>query len=168
MKYPYIETDRMIVRELTLEDLEAVYRHFSIPEVTRFMDIDGCKNLREAEEIIAFHIEDSGCRYGLFSKEENNLIGTCGFHCWITEDEESRAEIGFDLSPSYWGMGFMQEALNEMFHVGFKLMKLDYIEATTEIDNIQSQKLLKKMKFKQEGLKDNLMYFILRNRKEFI
>lgn len=165
MNYPDIETDRLIMRELTLGDAEAIYRHFSIPEVTRFMDIDVCKDLREAEEIIAFHIDDSGCRYGLYSKEDNDLMGTCGFHCWIIEDEESRAEIGFDLSPRYWGRGFMQEALNEMLDIGFELMKLDYIEATTEIQNVQSQKLLKKMNFTQEGLKNDLMYFTLRNRK---
>jgi [ribosomal protein S5]-alanine N-acetyltransferase len=168
LNYPAIETDRLIMRELTLGDVEAVYRHFSIPEVTRFMDINGCKDLREAEEIITFHIDDTGCRYGLFSKEDNDLIGTCGFHCWITEEEESRAELGFDLSPRYWGRGLMQEALIEMLHIGFELMKLDYIEATTEIENVQSQKLLKKMNFKQEGLKDNLMYFKLRNRKTSI
>ncbi|MEF3353866.1 GNAT family N-acetyltransferase [Paenibacillus sp. GYB006] len=165
MNYPHIETDRLIMRELTLKDAEAIYRHFSIPDVIRFMDIDVCKDLREAEEIIAFHIDDSGCRYGLYSKEDNDLIGTCGFHCWITENEETRAEIGFDLSPRYWGMGFMQEALNEMLDIGFGLMKLDYIEATTEIQNVQSQKLLKKMNFTQEGLKNDLMYFTLRNRK---
>ncbi|MBD7969246.1 GNAT family N-acetyltransferase [Paenibacillus gallinarum] len=153
------------MRELTLKDAEAIYRHFSIPEVIRFMDIDVCKDLREAEEIIAFHIDDSGCRYGLYSKEDNDLIGTCGFHCWITENEETRAEIGFDLSPRYWGRGFMQEALSEMLDIGFELMKLDYIEATTEIQNVQSQKLLKKMNFTQEGLKNDLMYFTLRNRK---
>jgi len=164
MKYPEIETERLFVRELTLEDVEAVFSHFSIPEVTRFMDIEVCKDLKEAEEIISFHIDDSGCRYGLFSKENKELIGTCGFHCWSTEDDETKAEIGFDLSPRYWGRGLMQEALKEIIQIGFELMKLDYIEATTEIENHQSQKLLKKMKFNQEnGMKDNLLYFTLRD-----
>ncbi|PJN54356.1 hypothetical protein PAEVO_10770 [Paenibacillus sp. GM2FR] len=81
MIYPNIETERLFMRELNLDDVEAVYKHFSFPEVTRFMDIEVCKDLREAEEIIAFHIHDSGCRYGLFNKENNERIGTCGFHC---------------------------------------------------------------------------------------
>ncbi|APB70304.2 N-acetyltransferase [Paenibacillus polymyxa] len=166
MKYPDIESKRLFMRELTLKDVEAVYTHFSIPEVTRFMDIEVCKDLKEAEEIIAFHIEDSGCRYGLFSKENKQLIGTCGFHCWSTVDGETKAEIGFDLSPGYWGRGLMQEALKEIIQVGFVLMKLDYIEATTDIENLQSQKLLRKMEIiQEEELKDDLLYFTLRNKK---
>jgi len=163
MIYPELETERLSMRELTLEDADAVYRHFSIPEVTRFMDIEVCTELTEAEEIIAFHIHDSGCRYGLFSKENNELVGTCGYHCWSTVEHESKAEIGFDLSPKYWGRGLMQEALLPIIRVGFDIMKLDYIEATTEVDNIQSQSLLKKMGFDQASqLKDNLMYFTFR------
>lgn len=163
MIYPDIETERLFMRELNLDDIEAVYRHFSIAEVTRFMDIDVCKDLDEAEEIITFHINDSGCRYGLFSKANNELIGTCGFHCWSTEEDETKAEIGFDLAPSYWGMGYMQEAAREIIRMGFDLMKLDHIEATTEVANVQSQKLLKKIGFNQElGLKDGLLYFRLR------
>lgn len=163
MKYPEIETERLYLRELTIEDVEKVFRHFSDPDVVRFMDIEVCKDFTEAEEIIMFHIDDSGCRYGLYSKENNELIGTCGFHCWSTEKDGIKAEIGFDLTPRYWGRGLMQEALNEVIEMGFKLMKLDYIEATTEIENLKSQKLLKKLGFiKSEELKDNLLYYTLR------
>ncbi|MNP79146.1 hypothetical protein D3C76_1769190 [compost metagenome] len=57
----------------------------------------------------------------------------------------------------------MQEALLKVIRIGFDLMKLDYIEATTEKENFQSQRLLKKMGFKQESeLKEDLMYFTLR------
>ncbi|ECH9276424.1 N-acetyltransferase [Salmonella enterica subsp. enterica] len=166
MNSPNITTERLFMRELTLADAEAVFKHFSVPEVTRFMDIEVCKDVREAEEIIAFHIQDSGCRYGLFSKETKELIGTCGYHCWSTEDyQETKAEIGFDLAPGYWGKGLMQEALNPLIRIGFELMGLDYIEATTEVDNLQSQRLLQKLGFHQESeLKEGLLYFTLRRR----
>ncbi|MCM3293010.1 hypothetical protein M3661_23130 [Paenibacillus sp. MER 180] len=39
MIYPELETERLSMRELTMEDADAVYRHLSIPEVTRFMEI---------------------------------------------------------------------------------------------------------------------------------
>ncbi|WP_211748655.1 GNAT family N-acetyltransferase [Paenibacillus sp. Marseille-Q4541] len=167
IQYPNIETERLFIRELTLDDIEAVYRHFSYPEVTEFMDIDVCKNIEEVREIIAFHINDSGCRYGLFNKENNELIGTCGFHCWSTENQESKAEIGFDLSPQYWGKGLMQEALLKVIRIGFDSMRLHYIEAITEIKNVPSQKLLKKIGFNEEkDLKDNLLYFTLRDNEQ--
>lgn len=68
------------------------------------------------------------------------------------------------MSPSYWGMGLMQEALLKMIRVGFDVMKLDYIEATTEIENIRSQNLLKKIGFNKESdMKDGLIYFKMRD-----
>lgn len=93
--FPKIETKRLFLRELTMLDAYSVFKHFSDSNVTHFMDIEPCKDLKEAEEIIQFHIDDSGCRYGLFNKLNHELVGTCGFHCW-THGEKSKAEIGFD------------------------------------------------------------------------
>ncbi|MEN1984792.1 GNAT family N-acetyltransferase [Paenibacillus hubeiensis] len=163
IEFPRLETERLILRELTLQDAASILNHFSDPLVTKFMDIEACKDIAEAEEIIAFHINDSGCRYGLFSKEKDELLGTCGYHCWMTDQDGTRAEIGFDLAPRYWGKGIMQEALRELIPMGVDLMQLQYIEATTEQKNDQSQKLLTRLGFKKEPfLKDNLLYFTLR------
>ncbi|AIQ15020.1 GNAT family N-acetyltransferase [Paenibacillus durus] len=161
VEFPKIETKRLLLRELTLLDAKLVLRHFSDSEVTRYMDIEVCQDIREAEEIIQFHIDDAGCRYGIFDRTNNELVGTCGFHCW-EKGQNSRAEIGFDLSSRYWGQGLMQEALEEVIRMGFDIMDLTYIEATVENENIRSRRLLNKMNFiKQVELKDNLDYYIL-------
>lgn len=70
--------------------------------------------------------------------------------------------MGFDLSPSYWGQGLMQEALTAMIEIGWNKMNLDYIEATVVQANIQSQRLLEKLNFsKSTELVDNLFYYTL-------
>lgn len=165
--FPKIETTRLYLRELTLLDADSVFDHFSDFEVTQFMDIEPCKERKEAEEIIQFHIDDTGCRYGLFNKLNHDLVGTCGFHCWSLE-EPSKAEIGFDLSRKYWGKGLMHEALIEVVKIGFNVMKLDLIEAIVEQKNVRSQRLLNRLKFlKHEGLKDNLFYYTLTKENAF-
>lgn len=141
-----METQRLYMRELTLADRESVFEHFADEKVTRFMDIEPCLNVEEAEEMIQFHIDDSGCRYGIFNKITHQLIGTAGYHCW-NPNVPSSAEIGFDLFPSYWGQGLMQEALTAIIPIGWNIMKLDWIEATVEQENIQSQRLLGKLNF---------------------
>lgn len=45
------------------------------------MDIEPCNDIKEAEEIIQFHIDDKGCHWGLFDKKDNKFIGTRVFHC---------------------------------------------------------------------------------------
>lgn len=163
--FPEIETKRLFLRDLTLLDVDSVFKHFSDSEVTQFLDIEPCKDLQEAEEIIQFHIADTGCRYGIFNKLNHELVGTCGFHCWM-QGENSKAEIGFDLSTKYWGQGFMQETLVEVIRiVGFDIMKVNLIDATVEQENIRSQRLLQKMGFiKHEELVDNLIYYTLINK----
>lgn len=159
VNFPKIETKRLFLRELTLLDVNSVFKHFSDLEVTRFMDIEPCQDIKEAEDIIRFHIDDTGCRYGLYDKNSYELVGTCGFHCW-EKGQISKAEIGFDLSAKFWGQGLMQEALVEIIRMGIDVMKIDLIEATVEQENIRSQRLLNKMNFiKQEELKDNLFYY---------
>lgn len=69
-QYPDLETDRLYLRLLTLDDAIDVFKHFADPNITRLMDIEPCKELKEAEEIIRYHLEDSGCRWGLYEKTE--------------------------------------------------------------------------------------------------
>lgn len=126
------------------------------------MDIAPCKDLSEAEEIIRFHLEDSGCRWGLFDKRSGELVGTSGYHCWVTEPER-RAEIGFDLSKAYWGFGYMTEALKPVLAYGFGPMNLERIEATVEPGNARSRRLLEKLGFQAgEELVEGLIYYELK------
>ncbi|MCR2807103.1 GNAT family N-acetyltransferase [Paenibacillus soyae] len=162
--FPTIDTERLTLRLLTLEDAPAVYRHFSQAEVTRFMDIPPCKDMREAEDIIQFHIDDSGCRWGLFDRETGQLAGTCGYHCWVS-GPEARAEIGFDLSTAYWGQGLMGEALRPVLELGFTRMGLERVEATVEPGNVRSIRLLEKLGFhRHEEPVQNLIYFDLKRK----
>jgi [ribosomal protein S5]-alanine N-acetyltransferase len=159
--YPDLETERLNLRILTLEDADKVLVHFSDPEVTRFMDIEPCKTLKEAEEIIQFHMDDSGCRWGIFYKE--NFAGTIGFHYLRKNDTDLVAEIGFDLSKKFWGKGIMTEAIREVVHFGFAQMGLTTIDATVEPENDKSLNLMDKLGFQRaDKLQDDLVYFYLK------
>ncbi|EFM11989.1 GCN5-related N-acetyltransferase [Paenibacillus curdlanolyticus YK9] len=126
-------------------------------------DISPCKEISEAEEIIRFHVEDTGCRWGIISKSEEQFVGTCGFHCWVQGGEQSKAEIGFDLGKEHWGKGLMQEVLRPVIAFGFNHMGLDLIEATVDPENVRSIKLLERLAFQREHeLRDQLIYYYLR------
>ncbi|KZE44168.1 GCN5 family acetyltransferase [Brevibacillus parabrevis] len=162
INYPSFITKRLALRTLNLKHAVEIYHHFSSIDVTKFMDIEPCKDLREAEEIIQFHLDDSGCRWGLFDITTSVLLGTAGFHLWQVTKEFSKAEIGYDLAREYWGVGLMQEALIPIIDFGFTTMKLDLIEATVDPSNLRSIRLLNRLGFQKQGeLKDNLVYFIL-------
>jgi [ribosomal protein S5]-alanine N-acetyltransferase len=164
-EFPALETERINLQILTLENSEEVLKHFSDINVTRFMDIEPCKDIKEAEEIINFHLADSGCRWGLYNKNNNKFMGTIGFH-YLRKSESLIAEIGFDLSKDYWGNGFMPEAIKEVISFGFTQMGLEIIDATVEPANERSINLMRKLGFNEDiEFRDNLVYFYL-NKKE--
>ena len=160
--FPGLQTPRLLLRLLTLEDTDAVYRHFSDDDVTRFMDIDACTNVAQAREIIEFHLNDPGCRWGLFYKATGALIGTCGYHCWERDLPQPMAEIGFDLGKAHWGQGLMHETLQTAIPFGFEQMKLTKIYASVEPANHRSIRLLQRLDFRAEpGPRNGLRWFNL-------
>ena len=155
-----LETERTVLRLLSLADSAAVFLHFSDPEVACFVDLkEGMNDIHDAERAIKFHLEDSGCRWGIFEKTTDKLIGTCGFHCWKKGDN-SCAEIGYDLGKRCWGKGIMREVLSVVIDYGFCKMGLNRIEATVDPANHRSRNLLKRLKFSREKeLRKNLICY---------
>ena len=159
--FPPLRTARLDLRLLGPDDAEAVHRHFADERVTRYMDIEALQSVHEAEEIIRFHLRDTGCRWGLFLRADDALVGTCGYHAWEA-GEVARAEIGFDLAYAAWGRGLMREALAPVLEVGSGTMGLDVIEATIDPANARSIALVTNLGFEPEpepALRDGLRVF---------
>ncbi|MEM8858665.1 MAG: GNAT family N-acetyltransferase [Chloroflexota bacterium] len=157
MNYPEIQTNRLLLRPLTLADAPELFKHFSDDEVTRFMDIDSLIVEQEAKNIINWHLRDPGCRWSI--TKDGAFIGTGGFHRW----ENNQAEIGYDLARAYWGQGLMKEALTAIIDFGFQKMKLGMIEAEVEPENGRSIGLLKNLGFVDDlsRAQEELNWYIL-------
>ena len=161
-RFPELETERLNMREMTLQDLEFYFHHFNIKEI-----IDGCcfpgpKDLATAhEELLLYCInpfkEDRGVRWGITLKGEDKLIGTCGIYDW--KKTLRSAEIGYDLDPSYWGQGLMIEALRALLQYGFEVMLLNRVQAIIDSENARSMRLVRRLGFVQEGILRQRSYF---------
>jgi RimJ/RimL family protein N-acetyltransferase len=152
--FPSLETERLILRQLTLEDTDFVFRHFSDPAVTQYlMDEPPVTEYAQAQEIVQSYLEPEGKthnRWVIVRKSDRQPIGTCGYHRW--EKQYFRTEIGYDLGPSFWGQGYMTEAMNTVIRHGFEGMGLNRIDALVYVGNHRSARLLQKLGFKQEGI----------------
>jgi len=158
--FPNLQTNRYILRQLTLEDTDFVFQHFSNPQVTQYlMDEPPVADVEEAQTIIKFFKNPESKthnRWGIMQKADHRLIGTCGFHKW--DKAHLRAEIGYDLAPDCWGQGIMSEVLHTVIDNGFERMKINRIDAFVYIYNPPSIRLLQKLGFKQEGLLRDYFY----------
>lgn len=155
-RFPRLETNRLVLREITMADAEWYLEHFSIKEIIRGQGYPAPKGMKGAREELQLYFVDlfknrNGFRWGIELKGEESLIGSCGYYKWLKPDGR-QAEIGYDLDRPYWGQGIMTEALTAIIDFGFQKMKLNRIELLAMPRNKRSIGLAGKLGFKKEGV----------------
>ncbi len=158
-EFPILETERLILREIVSSDANALFELFSQEEVTRYYDLYPYETVAEAEAIIDFFADsfdsERGIRWGIARKEDNQLIGTCGY----VSLRRFRGEIGYELNPNYWRHGYMSEAVQAIVNYGFNPLLLNRTEALVMTKNHASAGLLTKLGFQEEGTLRQYDYF---------
>lgn len=144
---PIIETDRLIVRQFTLDDFEAVYEFGSNLEVQKYTGDPLIESLDAAKELIKnvwYHdYEKYGYgRWAVIYKPDNALIGFAGLKF---ESDIDETDIGFRFLPEYWGKGIATEASIPILEYGFKHFGLKKIIGIAMPENIASCKVLEKI-----------------------
>lgn len=153
MFFNNIETDRLILKNIGIEDRDFIFSQFSDEVVNRYLfDAEPVADIQEADEIIAFYLEPEPRfqhRWILVKKSDGTKMGTCGFHCW--NPQEGKVEIGYDLKEEHWGKGYMQEAMHEIISFAMNQMRIKEINACIYIDNQRSNHLVEKLGFILSG-----------------
>lgn len=146
---PILETQRLIMRPITLDDGPAILTLRSDPENMRFVAMTPYQDLERAQRFILAVTSDVGqgevCFWGICLKETQELIGTICL--WSFSDDFKSAEVGYELLTRYQGQGLMSEALKSVIAFGFKKLKMSQIIAITHQDNKASTGLLNHFKF---------------------
>ena len=158
---PMIETSHLTLRALTPNDRAAVFALFADPRVAVPTHIAPFESVKQADELIASferHFAAHACiRWGLTLKGDDTIIGTAGFP--LVDNERYRASIGYNLAYTQWGRGLATEAVRALVGLGFAQLNLNRIEATTNLDNTGSMRVLAKVGFTEEGILRDYVYW---------
>ena len=164
--FPVLETERLTLRALTLDDAKAIFGLRTNKEVNEFIDRKTPNNLSEARAFIDLisnlALKNKGVFWVIESKSNHQLMGTIGLRNF--EDEQNYAEIGYEIDPIFQQKGFMSEAFKAILNFSFKELELKTIEAFTHKDNTASIALLEQQKFildperRDEGFENNRSY----------
>ncbi|GAQ17974.1 ribosomal N-acetyltransferase YdaF [Oceanobacillus picturae] len=150
---PTLETERLLLRKVTLHDLEDIYHYGSNEEVSRYVTGDTHHTLSDTKEYVDFVLnryENKRVAYwGIEYKGNGKLIGTIDFVSWQTGHRT--AEIGYVISSDYWGKGIATEVANEVIKFGFQQMDLVRIQAKCFEKNIGSARVMEKVGMSYEG-----------------
>jgi RimJ/RimL family protein N-acetyltransferase len=160
-----LETDRLILRHLILEDLDDLYELYCDAEVVRYIP-DAPKTLEETLKELKWHLNGhpKHPELGLWAtihKKTNRFIGRCGLLPW-TLDGCEEVEVAYLISRQYWGQGLGTEAAQAVLEYGFEELNLSRLICLIDEENLTSKKVAEKigMRFEKEG-RDEIGPFLL-------
>ncbi|MBE9097240.1 GNAT family N-acetyltransferase [Tychonema sp. LEGE 07203] len=151
---PTIETERLLLRKISLNDASDMFEYASNPEVSEYTMWSTHTSIEDTKyflkSLTKMYKRRELVDWGLVHKVDEKFIGTCGFVEWSMN--HSRAEMGYAISSKYWNQGYMSEAVNAMMEFGFREMLLNRIEAKCKVSNIGSARVMEKVGMQLEGI----------------
>lgn len=141
-----IESERLIFRKFTLDDLPMLIEQRSDPDVNRFLGGTKLQNPEALAKRIRFYMscyESHGFgSCAMIWKATGEMIGSAGLQPLDGTDE---IEIGYSIIKDFWGMGIGTEAARAWLEHGFRNAGLDRIVAVAHTGNRASRRIMEKL-----------------------
>jgi len=160
-----LETERLFLRTWTLADAPKLFEICGDAEVMKYLGTGKpYETIKQADEFLHwaenYQLENGFCRWAILLKENQEIIGSCGF---ARPHGTEEIELGYLLAKNLWGKGFATEAAEACLQYGFERLKFDEVIAITDLENVASQKVLEKIGFTKRGIEkiddeENLVY----------
>jgi len=137
------------LRAVEKEDLPLLAEWFNKPEVVG--EYQGLRQFSKSEFEKAFGADDKREEKMFFiEKKDGTKLGWIG-HFYVLHPAGRLLEIGYTILPGERRKGYCTEAVNIMLDYLFLSKDTMRIQATTDVRNLASQKVLEKTGFKKEG-----------------
>lgn len=141
-----IQTDRLLLAHLTIEDAPFIFELLNTPEWLQYIGDRGIKSQEDAVNYILTGPVRSYSQngFGLLLvklKDSNTPIGICGL---INRPALDDVDIGFAFLSRYTGQGYAFEAANATLAYAQKELSLSRVVAITTAENVHSIRLLEK------------------------
>jgi len=140
-----LETSHLVLRKLTINDAEALFKTVGDPEVMQFWapgpDQTFFHTLERINAINTHWDKHGFGDWAIIEKQQKQLIGFCGLHYL---EGMSEVNVGYALEKAKWKLGFGTELLNALLNFGFDILGLKEIVAVIDPQNTASLKLIQK------------------------
>ena len=166
MRTPILETERLFLRPLCIDDAETIYKNWtSDPDVAKFMRWELHKDVSETFEWLLAEQKcvatDEVYNWGFVLKETGELIGSGGL---VFIEEKGMYELGYNVMKKYWGLGIATEASTKIIDYGVNELQQKKFYCCHAKDNPASGKVMMKVGFvyQNEG-----KYYSWNNERQF-
>ena len=143
-----LETKRLILRDWEQNDVQDLFEYASDCRVGPNAGWPVHENIAASEEIVKMFMKNDDV-LALELKDGNKVIGSIGLHKRTNPYDASMVqyEIGYTLSPTYWGRGLMPEAVHAVLDYGFNELELTEIWCGHFDFNEKSKRVVEKTGF---------------------
>jgi len=150
----FAETERLILREVLLTDVEGMFELDSNMMVHQYLGNNPINSKEQAIDAINFirqQYEERGVgRWAAIEKESGDFIGWTGLKLNTGEKESLNGrqnfyDLGYRFIPRYWGKGYASETAFPSLDYGFKNLNIETMCGAAEVKNIGSNKILQKI-----------------------
>lgn len=147
-----VVTPRLHLRRPIPMDAERIFQTYAQDrEVTRYLEWVPHSSVETTKEFIAYCQDRwTSCvafPYVITRKEDDELLGMIE-----VRPKRHRANFGYVLARSYWGNGFMPEAIGALAKITLAPPTIYRMEATCDVENKASARALEKSGFSREGV----------------
>ncbi|MDE5423083.1 GNAT family N-acetyltransferase [Ancylomarina sp. DW003] len=156
-----IESKRLMLKEISLEDLKSIHELYSSPEVDKFNTLGIPKDIEATKKLIQPMIEEKtinprkAYHWKIVLKDTGEFIGLTGLS--LSNDKFKLGEIYYEILPRFWKKGYATETAKTVIKSGFDNFQLHKIEAGVATGNIDSIKVLDKLGMTREGLRRKIL-----------
>jgi ribosomal-protein-alanine N-acetyltransferase len=152
---PTLESQRLLLRALTVEDADSVFAYAGNPAVTRFTLWDMHKSRDDSLEFVrdyalSRYLEKQPDPYAIcFKNEPQRVIGTIG--CFWNNRLNRTMELGYALGEPHWGQGITVDAGRALLTYVFATCDVERIQARCMAENSASIRVMQKLGMTCEG-----------------
>lgn len=140
-----LETERLYLRRMTIEDAENTYLLNLDREVVKYTGDNPFETIERAKKFLAnydhYRKYDFG-RWAVINKTNNKFLGWCGLKY---TQELNEYDIGFRFLKKEWNKGYATESAKACVELGFEKYKMNEIIGRAMKENISSIKVLEKI-----------------------
>ena len=161
-----LETERLVLRRVTLADLDNLARINSDPEVMRFIGNGSVLTRAQSEARIRRiqKVYEFFPGLGLWIGEEKPSRQFVGAYALIYIPKTTEVEVGYRLRKSAWGRGLATEGARALVRYGIFELGLDRVVGLTHPENDASKHVLMKSGLQARGTghyyEKELCYFV--------
>jgi RimJ/RimL family protein N-acetyltransferase len=148
-----LETERLTLAPLTVDDAALVYPFMSDPEVMAHWDRDAIEDPDEVAATVAAQVAEMEQRAAFYWAIRETAGGRFLGYCELVDLDwrHHRGEMGFIIAREGWGQGYATEAGAAILAHCASPLGLKRMIARTHVGDIRSEKVLLKLGFEQEG-----------------